>query len=135
MQDLWTYETFLYFCKNADSGRLVMALNLKNIIKAFLPYGILQCYRKFKNKIVIKCNFKWFGNDYGGFYICPDLLKYNNGEKIIYSIGIGEDISFDLDIIKEFPNCKIYAFDPTPKSIEWIKKQHLPKNMIFFHLA
>jgi FkbM family methyltransferase len=110
--------------------------SIKQILKKYLPYNILVIIRNFKNRnpvkhsVELKCNFKWFGNNYGGFYICPDLLKKEN--QIIYSIGIGEDISFDIDIINEFPNCKIYAFDPTPKSIEWVKKQNLPKTFYFF---
>lgn len=35
-------------------------------------------------------------------------------------------------MLKEFDNCKIFAFDPTPKSIEWVKKQDLPANFNFF---
>ena len=52
-------------------------------------------------------------------------------EIIVYSAGIGEDISFDQAIMTEFNNCKIFAFDPTPKSINWIKKINLPANFIF----
>ena len=34
---------------------------------------------------------EWMGNDYGGFF----LHNYINSNSIIYSVGIGEDISFD----------------------------------------
>jgi FkbM family methyltransferase len=44
---------------------------------------------------------------------------------------VGEDISFDEALLKEF-NCKIFAFDPTPKSIEWIKKHEIHNNFLFF---
>ena len=72
---------------------------------------------------------EWFGNSYGGFYISSNGLNENS---IIYSVGIGEDISFDLDIISKF-NCKIFAFDPTPKSISWVKDNVIvsKKNFIF----
>jgi FkbM family methyltransferase len=102
-------------------------------------YNFLRkCYRTFKQilrkqftkqLIALKCNFKWFGNEYGGFFICNEILK---DEIIVYSAGVGEDISFDIDLINEYPNCKIFAFDPTPKSIEWVKKQNLPENFKFF---
>jgi FkbM family methyltransferase len=94
----------------------------------------LRISNVFKNKspAVFKCeSIKWFGNEYGGFYICRDIIK--NDEIIVYSAGVGEDISFDLDIINEYNHCKIFAFDPTPKSIEWIKKQNLPVNYYFSH--
>ena len=66
----------------------------------------------------LKINKEWFGNQYGGFFVHPNNL---NHESIVYSLGIGTDISFDKSIINRF-NCKIYAFDPTPKSIDWVKK-------------
>ncbi len=65
---------------------------------------------------------------YGGWFVD---LKDLNKKSIVYSFGIGEDISFDLDLIKKI-NCKIYAFDPTPKSLEWLKSQKLPENFNYF---
>jgi len=79
-------------------------------------------------------DYKWYGTDYGGFYICNDILRYSikkNQQIIIYSAGIGEDISFDEAMLKEF-NCKIFAFDPTPKSINWIQKQKKHDNFFFY---
>ena len=67
----------------------------------------------------IKIQKKWYGNDYGGFYVAPDLL---NSDSIVYSFGIGEDISFDLAIIENH-KCKVFGFDPTPKSIYWINEK------------
>jgi hypothetical protein len=34
----------------------------------------------------IKCKNVWYGNNYGGFYVYPDVL---NEHSIIYSFGIG----------------------------------------------
>jgi FkbM family methyltransferase len=76
----------------------------------------------------VKCNSMWYGNKYGGFYICPDFLKDNS---IIYSFGVGEDISFDNAVINTH-NCHIFGFDPTPKSINWIKSQHLHEKFHFY---
>jgi FkbM family methyltransferase len=61
-------------------------------------------------------------SQYGGWFISPENIS---NKSIIYSFGIGEDISFDLDIIEKY-RCKVFAFDPTPKSIQWLKKQVLP---------
>ncbi len=67
-------------------------------------------------KVIIKCRKRWYGNSYGGFYVNPDLINQNS---IVYSFGIGKDISFDKTIISKH-GCKVYGFDPTPKSIEFI---------------
>lgn len=69
----------------------------------------------------------WYGNDYGGFYIYEEML---NKDSIVYSFGIGEDISFDEAVIKKF-GCSVFAFDPTPKSIRWVKNRENPKEFIF----
>lgn len=62
------------------------------------------------------------GSDYGGWNIPVGLISSNS---VIYSAGIGTDISFDLELISRF-DTKIYAFDPTPKSIKWLEEQNLP---------
>lgn len=51
---------------------------------------------------------------------------------IIYSFGIGTDISFDISLIEKY-NAEIYGFDPTPKSIEWLEQHKLPKNFHFYN--
>lgn len=71
------------------------------------------------------------GTVYGGWNIIPNSL---NQKSIVYSIGIGEDISFDLSIIKKY-SCNIFAYDPTPKVKEWLKKQDYPKQFIFQPIA
>lgn len=74
-------------------------------------------------KIEIDCKSRWYGNQYGGFYLNPSLINENS---VVYSFGIGEDISFDKEII-DTHECHVYGFDPTPKSINWCKKQDLPE--------
>lgn len=90
-------------------------------------FKILKLIKK-DLRINIKCNYKWYGSGYGGFFACPDLLNDNS---IVYSFGIGEDISFDKSVLKEF-NCSVYGFDPTPKSINWVKNQVLPNRFKFY---
>lgn len=61
-------------------------------------------------------------NGYGGWDIYEEGLNANS---IVYSFGVGEDASFDISIIKKF-GVIVNAFDPTPKSIAWVKQQNFP---------
>ena len=62
---------------------------------------------------------KWVGSDYGGFYVCPKGLKKGS---IVYSFGIGEDISFDLQMINQYGS-QVFGFDPTPRSKSFVSGQ------------
>ena len=77
------------------------------------------------------CNSERHGSFYGGWEICPDYL---NASSIVYSFGIGQDISFDLSLISKY-KLNVYGFDPTPKSVQWVKEQSLPKNFYFFEIG
>lgn len=78
-------------------------------------------------KIDIDINYKWYGNEYGGFYVADILL---DKDSIIYSVGIGEDISFDKAINSKY-GCKVFMFDPTPKSIKWVSNLNLNNQFVF----
>jgi FkbM family methyltransferase len=72
---------------------------------------------------------RFYGNEGGGFYVHPPVL---NEKSVICSFGIGEDISFDRTAIERH-GCRVYGFDPTPKSIAWLKLQPgLPALFEFF---
>lgn len=73
-------------------------------------------------KIKLEEKIAYMGSLYGGFSVCCDYIKPNS---VVYSFGIGEDISFDLGVIENF-GCNVYAFDPTPKSLKWLETQNLP---------
>ncbi len=47
-------------------------------------------------------------------------------ESVIYSVGIGNDISFESGLIQRF-GCEIHAFDPTSLSRQWLSQQKTPK--------
>jgi len=102
---------------------------IKTLIKSKIKHIILRFSPKYAHfKKSTKCNYSWYGNKYGGFYLCPELLNNNS---IVYSFGIGEDISFDKHIIA-LHGCSVFGFDPTPKSIDWTKGQNLPEKFHFY---
>ena len=74
-----------------------------------------------------KISKQWFGNQYGGFYLAQNSIDKSS---IVYSVGIGEDISFDEGIMDRY-GCKVFAFDPTPKSVVWVKENVTTQNFVF----
>lgn len=73
--------------------------------------------------VQLRCNKITLGNRHAEWTICPDKI---NKSSVVYSFGIGTDISFDEQIIDKY-GLTVFAFDPTPKSIQWIEKQKLPE--------
>lgn len=69
-------------------------------------------------KINGRDDLKEIGTTYGGWVVPVSLL---NAGSIVYCLGCGEDISFDLGLINQF-KCDIFAFDPTPRAIKFVKK-------------
>jgi len=63
----------------------------------------------------------------GGFFTEVSELGQDS---IVYSLGVGDNILWDLEMIKRF-KCKIYAFDPDPLAIDWLSKQTLPQEFVF----
>ncbi len=53
------------------------------------------------------------GTKYGGWYVPTDMKLNENS--IIYSGGVGEDMSFDLLLLSKY-NCNIFLIDPTTKN-------------------
>jgi len=69
--------------------------------------------------------------NYSGWVVVPEVIHEND---IVYSLGVGDYIAFELDII-ERKKVQIFAFDPTPYSVQWINKQALPSTFHFFPWA
>lgn len=75
----------------------------------------------------LACKTICLGNDGARWSFCPNGLGPSS---IIYSFGVGEEISFDLELIRRFGAC-VHAFDPTPRSIQWLARQSLPDGFLF----
>ena len=66
--------------------------------------------------------YRMFGSEYGGWPVVTEVL---NSQSVVLSFGLGEDISFDLEIMEAF-DLTLHGFDPTPKSLAWLSSQELP---------
>jgi FkbM family methyltransferase len=75
----------------------------------------------------IECVKEFHGSSYGGWTVCPNGL---GPKSIVYSFGVGDDITFDLSLIQKY-GVQVFAFDPTPRSIQWIQNQKLPAQFHF----
>jgi FkbM family methyltransferase len=80
-----------------------------------------------KARVSFKTQVERHGTVYGGWNIIPSSL---NKQSVVYSFGIGEDITFDLSVIEKY-QCKVHGFDPTPRVIDWLNGQKLPKEFVF----
>jgi FkbM family methyltransferase len=97
-----------------------------------LAYKFLRLPKVLKGKDVLfsvqkKVKSITLGNKGASWTICTESI---DSDSIFYSFGVGTDISFDLEMINRF-GVKINAFDPTPKSIQWISDQQTPTEFVF----
>jgi FkbM family methyltransferase len=76
-----------------------------------------------------RASYTVLGTDYGGWPLLTDETPQG---ALVFSFGIGEDISFDLAAIEKF-GCIVHGFDPTPRSRAWVERQSLPA-AFEFHL-
>lgn len=63
----------------------------------------------------------------GGWWYAPQNLS---ADSIVYSLGVGDDIEFDLAIIEKY-GVDLHAFDPTPSSIGMLERKKLPARFSF----
>lgn len=68
------------------------------------------------------------GSDYGGWF-APTSIQQN---WIIYSLGIGQDTTFDWALIEQY-GVTIHAFDPTPAAIEHVSDRRAKSPLIAAH--
>lgn len=103
-----------------DEYRLTVLENLwrKNISET-LMYRHQGEYKSFL-KINISDSLRKIGTGYGSYTISGNLPP----APVVFSFGVGEDIQFETGILHEHPDAKIFAFDPTPRSIAFMKFQN-----------
>jgi len=100
---------------------------LGNLLSRLARFGrLIGTHRR--SWIQVRRPFERMGTEYDGYAVCPDGL---GPDSVVYSIGVGEDISFDLEVIEKW-GASVFAFDPTPRSIAWVRGQEVPSCFRFF---
>lgn len=72
-----------------------------------------------------------YGTEYGGWPLIDGTI---DAASEILSVGLGEDVSFDLAAIDRF-GCRVHGCDPTPKSLAWVRGQVLPQRFLLYPLG
>ena len=100
-----------------------------------VPFGKSDGFRRFKLALKrlsgreprLNIDLRLPLQSFGVWQVCPDLLPAGG---VVYSLGVGEDIDFDLAMIQA-KKMEVHAFDPTPNSVEWLKRQEMPAGFHF----
>jgi len=101
---------------------------MKKLIKKILPSILVNFLRYIvnynKRKLIKDLKFSnkqgivFLGTEYGGWSFFDNK---NITDTYIISAGLGEDASFDVELVNKY-NCKVIIVDPTPRAIEHFKK-------------
>jgi FkbM family methyltransferase len=68
---------------------------------------------------------------FGEWFIVSELLS---SKSVVYSVGVGDDISFDKELISKY-DVTVHAFDPTPESHQWLKEQDVPQKFVLHKIG
>ncbi len=117
---------------------VVMKLeNAYKVMKQIIHYDRIKpeldhiTHTRYKFKPTLSKITDIIGCDRHSFYvISPELLSNN---PIMFSFGIGDDVEAEKQAIERY-NFNVYAFDPTPKTSEWIK-DNKPNKFTFDNIA
>ncbi len=85
------------------------------MIKKLIKKNFLNYIEKKSN--TYNKNIIHLGSKYGGWYLRDTKSLYNS---TIISAGVGEDISFDIELINKYKTKNILV-DPTPRSISYLE--------------
>jgi FkbM family methyltransferase len=71
------------------------------------------------------------GSEYGGWVVASSLVR---ADSVVYSFGVGHDISFDHAMIDRFGTA-VHAFDPTPAVAQFVRDANPPEKFRFVPLG
>lgn len=98
----------------------------KRVLRAGLGYDHLL-------RPDLSLNCAHIGSEYGGWVVATGRLA-RTASPIVLSFGLGDDISFDETVCAKF-GAKVYGFDPTPVSLNWIARRDIPAEMEVFPIG
>lgn len=90
---------------------------IKNVLRPLKRRLLIAAGRELTFSPEVSVATEVHGTEYGAFAILRDSL---HRDSVILSCGIGEDASFDLGLIEKY-GCTVHGFDPTPKSVAWVR--------------
>jgi FkbM family methyltransferase len=94
-------------------------LKIKIYVSSRLCLLLTKWHKAFCMDAANGLDLKKLGSVYGGWVVPVNLVKT---DWICYSGGVGEDVSFDEKLIRQF-GCHVWAFDPTPKAIKYVERE------------
>ena len=104
---------------------------LKDSLKVMKRYVLHQFGQDVYAGVECRIPKAYYGSTYGGYVVCPDLI---DKDSIVYSFGLGDDISFDIELIDRH-GISVFAYDPAPETQEWLAGQELPSSFIYQAIA
>lgn len=107
----WSFEEFVRFCCFLLEGAGLKS-EIPKVVNGYLGPQMQN------RQQTSRCQLERLGSEYGGWVIPANQLK---SDSICYCAGVGEDVSFDLAVLQKY-GCHIHAFDPTPRSKEFVSK-------------
>ncbi len=116
--------TFIKNGKKFIYQRTLKFFKYNNLFSSFSDHKkkIKNLYESFPSINSIECI--TYGNYFGS------KKAPLNEKSVVYSLGVGNHIDFDLVVANEY-NSNVYLYDPTPESIEFMKKFISNERLIF----
>ena len=89
-------------------------------IKSYIGRNLVKLQKKIHGGFKVQKGIQTekYGTKYGNWCIPANYL---NKDSICYLAGVGEDVSFDIELAQNF-GCKVYLFDPTPRAKDHFEK-------------
>jgi FkbM family methyltransferase len=115
----------------------MLTTDIRSQIRKYLPYPVKAAVRYSRRVArattgrdhLLRCDIHIpkvrLGTDDGDWVVAEQHLGQDS---IVYSVGLGNNISFDLALIERYA-CQVFGFDPTPYALRYLGEISLPPQM------